>query len=648
MSFEPFSVQCLTCGSKLRVPDPTLVGTIAACPRCSSMVQIEPADATGQQVAVGASDVDSEAITQDSIPAPHDANLDGEAPSGFNGSDSIDESIADESIPAESAPMPPSWQSERTHRSRQVALVVAVSISGLLAAALMFSWFVRNWNSSTANVDTSETELEEPAALPSVPVSPDEPPDKTGEEPVVAEIETESDPPVAQADDPGEESDPVEGATGTVETDVEIPADLLSPLIGGPLAIVPAAEADDEPAMMTKLPAGLEEFGIFLEGDGPVDLRPNVKAPPTLDEVDINRAAEENIDPMLLATPIAKVNVKSDLAIQIALDSKGYPLADLVLLLSQVTGVPIQIDWVSFDLLGIDVHQPIQVPQPRLASVKDLLDEVAASLGAEIQVEATLVTLTPTDESFQAKAGEIVRLDDFGDEKESAVIVLNRFLHGPDSEPSPVVRVGTTREDKQFAIIATESLRRMRGLPGKTKDPLLGHWAKTSDDHSTEWPVLIGGKAHQQRSMPISVAGLIRHTSRINQASTMVYWSDATRRKLSPSRLLLPHQDVDAAATFKRLLDDYGLQARRVDANRWWVGTPATYDRAKVIVWTKPLADEADALETRIGDVMAQRDTFRVSHDPISDRAIMLLPRYIVRQLPKIRASLASNKQASK
>ncbi len=365
--------------------------------------------------------------------------------------------------------------------------------------------------------------------------------------------------------------------------------------------------------------------------------------PPTLDEIEINAAAQEEIDPMLAATPPEKINVKADLAFSMALDSDGYRLADLVLLMSQLTSVPIQLDWVSFDLVGTDVHHLIPAPKTRLKPASALLDEIAASLGAEVRVTESWVELTPSDAAFQAKLGEVTELEDFGAGRESAVSVLNAFLSGDQGDGlSPELKIGATRQDEQFAIIATDSLRRMRGLPPKIPDSLFGHWAQVSDEHSTEWPILSGGELGEQPASPVSVAGLIRRTSKTNGSSTVVYWADATRRQLSPTTLLLPHARGDAATMLSRVLDDYGLQVRRVDSGRWWIGTAATYDRAKVVVWTKVLGDQAESLQATISGVMAGRDTFRIALDPDSGRALLLLPRYIVRQLPKIESKVAA------
>ncbi len=295
MPFEPFSVQCLTCGSRLRVTEPSLVGTIAACPRCNSMVQIDPPT---QQVAVGASDVDSQAITEDSIPAMADSAGDSASESlrGFSGSDSIDEGTA---VGGDAGPVPPGWQSERTARSRQIALIVAVSVSGLLAAAMLFVWFVSNWSGTpaTAELESSPAQLVDPSgetvpsseaadAVSGLDVDEDPTPGDArlateGENVDVGAIQPTI---VGVANDvPGGDQDtPGVGPDTSVPRSPQptsVPADLLQ----SPTARLPGSKdvegLGDGSTGMMELPPGLGQYNIFLAPDGPVDLRPTLDAP---------------------------------------------------------------------------------------------------------------------------------------------------------------------------------------------------------------------------------------------------------------------------------------------------------------------------------------------------------------------------------
>ncbi len=625
---------------------------------------------------MGASNVDSQAITEDAIAAPSDSEIGDseEQASGF--ADSRPDAVQDDPASETASPPNPAWQSQRTQKSRQIALVIAVSAAGLLAAGLFFSWFVRTWKApaETAQVDA----LVSPSSKP--PAS-DLPADQQVD-PAVADPATE--PAVASPSqgvpaDAGEAkmADADASASGpAVETgvlspaDTPVPSDLLpvSPIAGDPAAKRggngigekgPGSTTGEREGAMVELPQGLAVFTEILKQNGPIDLAPTMKAPPALDEINIDAAAAEDVDPAVASNTRKRVNLKARLAIQMALDSKGYRLADLVLLFSQLTGVPIQIDWVSFDLIGVDVHQRVQTPdRGKLRSVQELIDAVAESIGAETQSREVALVLTPSDITFDAKLAELTNMDDFGEGRASAVKVLNEFLHGsivgaPEEAAADAteelgvddlgqLHVGESREDKQFAILAVESMRRMRGLDPKLPGELLSHWAQTSENQSMQWPLLSGGEAGAQRSQPISIAGLIRRTSGLNQSSCLVQWSDATRRNLSPAQLVLPHVGEDAASMLGKVVVNYGLQVRRVDSNRWWIGAAATYDRAPVVIWTKPLGDKSELFKRRLTSVMTGQDAFRITMDPPSDRAILLLPRYIVRQLPKIDANAAA------
>jgi hypothetical protein len=118
----------------------------------------------------------------------------------------------------------------------------------------------------------------------------------------------------------------------------------------------------------------------------------------------------------------------------------------------------------------------------------------------------------------------------------------------------------------------------------------------------------------------------------------VVNWYDANRRGVGPEQLVLPHAGSDAAATLQETLSRFALQVRQVDAQHWWVGSEVTYDRLPILIWTSPLGDSRDTFTRRLATVMsgASRDTFRLTIDEESDRALLLLPRYIAGQLAKI------------
>ncbi len=358
-----------------------------------------------------------------------------------------------------------------------------------------------------------------------------------------------------------------------------------------------------------------------------------------MDEVNIEAATADGPEPLEVQLP-KTLNLKADLAIPLALASDGYPLADLMLLVSQITGVPIQLDWVSLDMAGIDIDTLVPIKGRR--SARQLLDDVATTLDAEVREEETLVVFTLTDAKFEETVTRIADLSDFADSRASATSTLNHFLGG-DTEAGEL-QIGPTREDKQLAVLAIESLRRMRGIEAKLPNQRLKRWAQASEHDLVQWPPYSGGNAGPQQDAPITIAGYLRRIVRGNQSTCVVNWHDANRKGLAPEQLVIPFSQTDAATTLDGTLSPFNLQVRQVDAAHWWVGSESTYDHLPVVVWTSPLGNSRDKFKQRIAAVMAANpnDVFQSTIDDESDRALLLLPRYIVRQLAKITDSIAA------
>ncbi len=79
------------------------------------------------------------------------------------------------------------------------------------------------------------------------------------------------------------------------------------------------------------------------------------------------------------------------------------------------------------------------------------------------------------------------------------------------------------------------------------------------------------------------------------------------------------------------------LQTRVADDGHWWVGTAATYDRMPVFVVGDECGPCRDEILARIGSVAQAADVMLlIEHDPVSDRYLSLMPRFIYRQLPSV------------
>ena len=625
------------------------------------------------QVEIGHLGVDSQAITEEAIAADSglaEGSVQAAHDEGFAGADSVLPETSD----GLSGAMHPDWQSAKTQKSRQIGLVIALSATGLIAAVMFFGWFVNSWKQqgeqelATVGTQTGDSPSTNPEKSTQSKDAEGVPAVETGNlqdqtasnnsdvanpnQQVVIDTEapnsTELDkmpttpdsatplPPDATASNDG---------TGNKGAEQSVPSDLLPPsVLDPPSEIDPVVSDDDHQAAavntdktdgldtapgMQELPPELAQYTQFLLDDG-APAKPTLQAPPTMEEVKLEAAAEEEDEDLRIPIVPKELDLRADLAIRLALASDGYPASDLMLLVSQVTGVPIQMDWPSFDLAGADIQQ--QVPTTKdWRSARELIDQAAEVLNAEIREQPNLLLLTLRDESFDEAVSRLKSVEDFGVDGPSAQEFLQGFLAGENRGANP-------REVSQLACFATEALRRMRGIAPQMKETRFRRWACEINDSQAEWTVLAGGDSGPQLDAPMSLAELMRRTAKRNQAICVFNWQDAVRRGAPPEHLLLPHNEEDAGSTLRSTLYPLGLQVRQVDSKHWWVGTEATYDRLPIFVWTPPLGQKRADFLQQMNKVMAGLPPlqYRLAIDDASGRALMLLPRFIVRQLPTI------------
>lgn len=618
------------------------------------MVQIDPPTnpttnpAAPKQVTAGNAVVDSGAITESAIASDGVELRTGAPPFAGGFSD-----FQNDDVNAPPTAMNPlGFESESARRSKQIAMVTALSLSTLLVAAFGFIWFVRSYQPA-ATVAGAQLPVVAPENEPSPLAVKATPPQTESVEAESVASETIEPSPVEPKPKPEDTpklspTDPAPAAKEPI-----IPVDLMPKSPFGPdpkpremRDAAKESEVDPDASRMMDLPPGLAQFTPFLLQDSATEV-PTLQAPPTMDELAIEDAVEDDLDPLVKIEP-RKINLKSDLAIKMAFRAKDYPLVDLILMVSQITGVPIQIDWVSFDLAAIAVDQRIAVPKEGTSADK-LLDMIAASVQGEIQAKDTLLILTVAEPVFAAVKDDLVSLDDFGVDAASAEQVLMNFLQPPDPVDGDVAdaemaevatprRIIEPRQADQLAAMATETLRRMRGVAPKVSDERIGRWVQTDSTSTIEWPKLSGGDPGPTIDTPVALASFLRRISRANDAVCLVNWYDANRRGIFPERLLLPDVREDADATVQRTIAALGISIRRVDAGHWWVGSDATYDRLPVVLCSPPLGPARDAFFDQLDRIMAGGDhqEYRLTYDPASDRALMLLPRFVVRQLPKV------------
>jgi len=700
--------------------DRQLIGSIAHCPKCGAMVEIKPrpvlpaknaqaelagpSDLAGpplptseaeRRLAVGdQSGIDSQALTQSSVTSADDLTAPPVAGgTAFQSGETSGVSVADGSLdgPAAHLPVDPSsvWQSASSRRTSQLALVVMLAVFGLVAATVGFIQFARSFTRTNSVAQNStdpavlsvaeqplvpEPDASEPNAEPNEIQSNESPPQSV-------ETEVDTQPALPAVVDNDTDNDTLAASTPTTGVDAAAipPAPGTGPAIGPAITAPPIASGGD--AAMDDLPIGLRKFVPLLDVSTADNGAPQIFAtPPTIDSVRLDAAAELETDD----TPTVKrasIDIPKTLAMRFAIDNGGATLSELMLLVSQLTGVPIELELISIDLAGVSVNQPLQTPAGWM-SIGQWLQQSLASAGLAMEVGDGIVLVHATTQRLLDTGGKALLLDDFGDDAEKLAAWLKPIVmpivgpavdvRGPDNEeenPQPTDEVGPADDavkpagpwsydaaEKRLvvpadrfmlvqSICAAEAMRLISGkptkLPRQQTARWVGRWTSVRQPDKapgtiTDWPLVNHGPAGVQLDSPRTVAGLLRRVATENRTGVAVVWHDVMRHQVYPTDLAMPLSDgLTVGAYLDEMIGEAGLQARDSGDSIWWIGSEGLYDRYEVITWMTIPPDTGDAIAKRLATTLGVPDPAQL---PITwDQSTLMIraPRYIARQLQR-------------
>lgn len=387
-----------------------MIGQIANCPKCNSMIMIAPP----QQIRVESQGaVDSNAMTKDGV-APIDDGYHLAEATETPDFAAVDGSlaappVADDSVawePHTGAPLMPSeqWTSPDAARKRQILMIVLLGGGGVVLSGLLFFAFLRWYSADRSNTDLA-AQNQNPAQQAANNANDDHvtapengppnsdplAPDPLASDPLGADsaVDPAMEPSVSDPNAPPEKNahtDEPEGPTAVIpngNSQVPIPtADANSgtvpvkPVDGDITAVQPPDAAAAE------LPKQLEKFSALLESPQiapqlPPEIAAIEKPPLTAEDLGLTQASESKAIPT--------VDVSRQMHLELGgLILNQLPTSHAINVWVQISGIPTYVDIDSFAAAGIDRNALVSVAfkNPEPFKMSEVAEELATQLGA--------------------------------------------------------------------------------------------------------------------------------------------------------------------------------------------------------------------------------------------------------------------------
>lgn len=445
-------------------------------------------------------------------------------------------------------------------------------------------------------------------------------------------------------------------------------------------------------ASLDALPAGLRKF-VPLMDESTSDIGPPqvFETPPTVTSKPMGPAAEDTGTDGAIGQK-GGIDIPKAMSMRVAIQQQGLSLAELSLLISQLTTVPIELELISLDLAGVAVTQPCTTPTGWL-SIDEWLNQTLRPMGLVAEADAGRILVFASPAKLLETSGPAIVLDDFGDAAEAAAASIRRLVgwvgesvaqdvqdnDGADRDPAEgegVAKPGSdefpvndgwvydvqqrriTLTDDRSAIVRTvlaaEAVRLSRGLPGKLRRWQTARWTgkwgidrelgeqKVGQDPITDrsindWPLVTGQPSGPTPPSPQNLAGFLRRMGRDHQVAPIVSWWDAARHEVAPADLVMPVMDgLAAGEVLDQVFGESGLQVRDCGGSLWWVGSEANYDRYEVITWIGIPEGTGEVVARRLATSMGLANTSQLNAFWDEQTLVIRLPRYAARQLSRV------------
>ena len=398
----------------------------------------------------------------------------------------------------------------------------------------------------------------------------------------------------------------------------------------GPAAPAGPEVADDggDAVTLDALPEGLGSFTPLLLGEDPQPSE-NLPPPPSLDDFRLREATRSD-DPLVQSESVL-IRPKLDLALKVAIKSDPRPVSRWVHLISQISGVPIEIDLVAMDIAGADVATPF-APPPATRPLYELLDDVAAAAGCVVDAQPTLLRLTPAEDVFQTAVARLSKTDgvDRADEIVAALLppVQSPVDDAAENEPPP------GRDAKTLRCIVVQTVVAMRGGDVAIDPVALSRWSVPVGSRQIEWPVYAMERPMDETLYPVNLSAFFGSLEIVTGTAVLPHWDDFLKKQWSAGTTVFPDPALDPPTVIARTLSPVRCDARRMPGGWLWIGSDATYDRLPVVVYAAGLGGRRAGLVDQLRQsIAAVGEVVRWTVDEPSDGVIAVCPRFVARQL---------------
>ncbi len=646
---EPFTIQCSTCQSLIRVRNPKMIGQIVNCPKCNSMLQIAAPEASKSQlgdarqirVESHRGVIDSSAMTKEAFaPELEDVYRLSPAPANVTAAEASISSSAgliappqvdDESMfedPFNAPPLPvqrsasghnvhPASESNhiqlmavrRTARRRQVLMVAVLGSSGVLFAGILFVGFLYWYtakpnsplakNSANGNQNTLNESDAEPKHVGPKRESQQEVLQDSLSEP---EIDPNSTPPLSPTERTPDSTSPTAtesestGETNSISNAIAkatAPSDSTPSNLNANPAEQPAAPNLDEKST-NELPDQLKKFQSILNTTiEPQFLEDQAiqKAPPTAKELGLSSGQEAKAIP---AVDVAK-QMKTTITGLIIPPSS---VSTVVSLWVQVSGIPSVVDLDSLAAAGIDPYKSIG---KILVNGESPLAQVAASIANEIgvdskEVENQFLAFQASEDSIREHLPNTIKIDDLVDHDQQKWLIRTLEQIWPEYEGKWIVRDGELSVDPVvvdalawfWAVRMLESWRLAAGVETQLD--------KSKLDQSKFVTHFVDPEKLPGLSKPLSltlvnrapVAQLVADISAASKMHAWVDWASVGQKGLGPNSIdFVVTKDRSLRQCLRDLAEKYSLVVACEDEKSIVITTAEVY-RAQPRLYVLP------------------------------------------------------------